>query len=122
MKLYFPIFMTSNLACIRIRADDGRRRTTDDDDGRRTTDDDDDDDDDEKMSTNIFKPCHHIDLNTTNPNPILKITIPFTKTPTKPKHFRTYFKNPKFSKIQKKLSFSKVFWLFWCFCKGNCNF
>ena len=71
--------------------DDGRRRrrrrrTTDD--GRRTTDDD-DDDDDGQMSKNVFKPCHHIDFNTTNPNPILRITISFTKTPKKPKYFRT---------------------------------
>ena len=29
----------------------------------------------------------------------------------------------KVSKIFRKCSFfSKVFWLFWCFCKGNCNF
>jgi hypothetical protein len=51
------------------------------------------------MSKNIFKPCHHIDLNTTNPNPILKITLPFTKntkkstpktpkTPETPKSFK----------------------------------
>ena len=36
----------------------------------------------------MFKPCHHIELNTKNPNPILKITIHFTKTPKMPKYFR----------------------------------
>ena len=91
--------------------DDGRRRrtttTTDDDDGRRTTTTTTTttDDDDGKISKNTFKLCHHIDFNTTNPNPILKTTIPFTKTPKKPKHFRTKrksenFKNPTFSKTQ----------------------
>ena len=53
-------------------------------------------------SKNIFNPCHHIEFNTQNPNPISKKTIPFTKTPQKPKHCRTKlnqnFKNPKFSK------------------------
>ena len=39
-------------------------------------------------SKNIFKPCHHIEFNSQNPNPILKITISFTETPKKPKHFR----------------------------------
>ena len=39
-------------------------------------------------SKNIFNPCLYIEFNTQNPNPILKITIPFTKTPKKPKHFR----------------------------------
>ena len=39
-------------------------------------------------SNNNFKPCHHIEFNTQNPNPIFKITISFTKTPKKPKHFR----------------------------------
>ena len=29
--------------------------------------------------TKIFKPCSHIEFNTTNPNPILKITIYYTK-------------------------------------------
>ena len=67
--------------------DDGRRTT---DDGRRTTT---DDDDDGKISKHIFKPCHHIDFNTTNPNPILKITISFTKTPKKQKHSRKKRKN-----------------------------
>ena len=60
-------------------------------------------------SKNNFNPCHHIEFNTQNPNPILKITIPFTKTPKKPKHFRKrrnildvfgFSKNPKFSKTQ----------------------
>ena len=45
-----------------------------------TDDDDNDDDDDRNISKNIFKPCNHIDSNTTNPNPILQITISFTKT------------------------------------------
>ena len=35
-----------------------------------------------------FKPCYHMEFNTTNPNLIVKITICFTKTPKKPKHFR----------------------------------
>ena len=59
-----------------------KQTQTTDDDGRRTTDDDDDDDDDGKISKNIFKLCHHIDFNTTTPNPILKNTISFTQTPT----------------------------------------
>ena len=29
------------------------------------------------MSKNAFKPCHHIEFNTTNSNPIFKITISF---------------------------------------------
>ena len=61
------------------------------------------------VSKNIFNLCHHIEFNTQNPNPILKITISFTKTPKKPKHFQKQlyfldflenFKNPKFSKTQ----------------------
>ena len=54
----------------------GRRRTT-------TTD-----DDDGNISKTIFKPCHHIEFNTTNPNTILKITIWFTTIPQKPKCFQ----------------------------------
>ena len=33
----------------------------------------------EKISRNTFKPCSHIESSTTNPNPIFKITIYFTK-------------------------------------------
>ena len=60
-------------------------------------------------SKKIFNLCSHIEFNTQNPNPILKITIPFTKTPKKPKHFRKKrkkksknlkSKNPKCSKTQ----------------------
>ena len=40
------------------------------------------------MSKNILKPCYHIESNTTNPNPILKDTICFTKYPPKPKYFQ----------------------------------
>ena len=67
---------------------DGQR--TDDDDGTddgtdgrttTTTTTGHDDDDDGKMSKNIFKPCSHIEFNTTNPNTIFKITICFTKYP-----------------------------------------
>jgi hypothetical protein len=55
-------------------------------------------------SKNIFKPCHHIEFNTQNPNPILKITIPFTKTPTKTKHFRIKRNFSKyFGKFQKNV-------------------
>ena len=39
-------------------------------------------------SKKIFNLCFNIEFNTPNPNPILKITISFTKTPTNPKHFR----------------------------------
>ena len=42
----------------------------------------------EKMSKTFFKPCYHIEFNTTNPNPIFKITIYCTKTPTMSKYFR----------------------------------
>ena len=60
------------------------------------------------MSKNNFKPCHHIEFNTLNPNPILKITISFTKTPNKSKYF-IFFENKKWksSKIQnlQKLKF-----------------
>ena len=95
--------------------DDGRRTTTtDDDDGRRTTDDDGrrrrrrrrrrTTDDDGNISKNIFKPCHHIESNTTNPNPIFKITISFTKTQKKPKHCR---KKRFFGKISKIQNFQK---------------
>ena len=41
-----------------------------------------------KCWKNNFKPCYHIEANTTNPNTILKITICFTKQPNKPKYFR----------------------------------
>ena len=61
--------------------DGRRRRTTDDDDGT------DDDDDDGQISKNISNPCHHIELDTTNPNPISIITC-FTKTPKMQKCFR----------------------------------
>jgi hypothetical protein len=57
-------------------------------------------------SKNIFNPCLYIEFNTQNPNPILKITIPFTKTPKKPKHFR---KKRKFSKYFGKFQKSKMF-------------
>ena len=42
----------------------------------------------EKKSNNNFKPCPHIALNTTNPNPIFKIKIYCTKTPNITKYFR----------------------------------
>ena len=35
----------------------------------------------ENMFTNTFKPCYHIELNTQNPNTIIKITICYTKYP-----------------------------------------
>ena len=55
---------------------DGRRRTTDDDGRRRTTTTTTTGhDDDEQKVTNTFKVCSHIEFNTTNPNPIFKITI-----------------------------------------------
>ena len=41
-------------------------------------------------SKNIFNLCSHIELNTQNPNPIFKITICFTKTPTTPTYFRFF--------------------------------
>ena len=41
-----------------------------------------------KMSKNNFKPCSHIELNTTNPNTIFKITVYYTKTPNMLKYFR----------------------------------
>ena len=56
-------------------------------------------------SKNIFNPCSHIEFNTLNPNPILTITISFTKTQNT-KYFRTLWKllenskNPKCSKTQ----------------------
>ena len=56
--------------------------------GQTTTTDDDDHDDDGQMST--FNPCHHIELNTTYPNTILKVTISFTQTPTMPNYFRFF--------------------------------
>ena len=55
------------------------------------------------VSKNIFNPCLYIEFNTKNPNPILKITICFTKTPKKPKHFRN--KRKKIGKFQKSKSF-----------------
>ena len=58
------------------------------------------DDDDGKMSKNNFKPCHHIEFNTLNPNPILKITISFTKTPPKSKYFLFFNLFWKFPKTQ----------------------
>ena len=60
-------------------------------------------------SKNIFNLCSHIEFNTQNPNPILKITISFTKTPKKPKHFR---KNEKIWKISKIQNFQKLKFLF----------
>ena len=83
-----------------------RRRTTDD--GRRTTDDD-DDDDDEQMSKHIFKPCHQIEFNTTNPNPIFKITISFTKTSKKSKYFHVL---KHFGTFQKSKVFRNSFFYF----------
>ena len=75
-----------------------------------------------------------MEFNTQNPNPILKITIPFTKTPKKQKHFRNKtiffrnilenFKNPTFSKTHifilhslhvPQFIFSYIFLLFFCF-------
>ena len=41
-------------------------------------------------SKNIFNLCSHIELNTQNPNPIVKITIPFTKLPNMQKYCRTF--------------------------------
>ena len=58
---------------------------------------------------NIFNLCSHIELNTQNPNPILKFTISFTKTPTKPKHFRTFV---FLWKIPKTQIFQKLIFLF----------
>ena len=53
-------------------------------------------------SKNIFNLCLYIEFNTQNPNPILKITISFTKTPKKPKHYRKRRKkNRKISKFSK---------------------
>ena len=49
-------------------------------------------------SKNIFNLCYHIELNTQNPNLILKITIPFTKTPKMPKYFRSFGKIRKYQK------------------------
>ena len=84
-------------------------------------------------SKNIFNLCHHIEFNTQNPNPILKITIPFTKTPKKPKHFRKKRKISKIHKIQNfqkpkflfcilytfhNSYFSYVFFVFWTFWKN----
>ena len=65
------------------------------------------DDDDGKMSKNIFKPCHHIEFNTLNPNPILKITISFTKTPKSQNtfDFLKFFGNFKKSQIFKNSNF-----------------
>ena len=44
------------------------------------------------MSNNKFKPCHHIEFNTTNLNTLFKITISFTKQPTKPKYYLRFEK------------------------------
>ena len=44
-----------------------------------------------------FKPCSHIELNTQNPNTIVKITIYYTKYPTMPKQFPFCF--GKFRKV-----------------------
>ena len=52
------------------------------------------------ISKNTFKPCHHIEFNTTNPNPILEITISFTKTPNKSKYFLFFEKSENFNKSQ----------------------
>ena len=43
-----------------------------------------------KNVQNTFNLCSHIELNTQNPNPILTISISFTKTPKTPKHFRFF--------------------------------
>ena len=46
----------------------------------------------ENISKHIFKPCYHIEFNTTNPDTIFKIIICFTKTPQNPKYFRNFKK------------------------------
>ena len=70
-------------------------------------------------SKNIFNPCLYIEFNTQNPNPIFKITIPFTKTPKKPKHFRkrlTFFEIfLKISKIQNFQKPKKLFCILYTF-------
>ena len=68
------------------------------------------------VSKNIFNPCLYIEFNTENPNPILKITISFTKTPKKPKHFRKKRKFCKyFGKFQKPKFFKNPHFYF-AFC------
>ena len=120
---------------------DGVRRTTDDE--RRTTTTtttDDDDDDDEQISKNTFKPCHHIEFNTTNPNPIFKSTISFIQTPEMPNYFRKLGNFWMFWKIQKSKNYKKsnvyfvlcissiirIFYLLWklyfCTFYNVCNF
>ena len=69
----------------------------------------------EKSQTN-FKPCPHIESNTTNPNTIFKISIYYTKTPKNVKIHSIFWKISKVSKIHifKKIDFKmiSVLWLF----------
>ena len=54
-----------------------------------------------KMSTNNFKPCSYIELNTQNPNTIFKITICYTKLTQNTKILSTFFEKSKNRKISK---------------------
>ena len=61
-------------------------------------------------SKNIFNLCSHIELNTQNPNPILKITICFTKTPKNAKILS------KVLKISEKSKKSKMYFVLCIIC------
>ena len=53
-----------------------------------------------------------IEFNTTNPNPILKITISFAQTPKMPKYCRKFGFLGKYWKISNKRKSSKLLFLF----------